>query len=118
MSCGLRTDERTKIMKILLGHDWQDKPLIELIKEHPDLYRWPTLIELLTSHGALGGLPVDELIKHADQPRRRSAAQPLAIEAPRPQQSAEDWLKQFLDPSAPEDSVVKSNKTKKRRGDG
>lgn len=37
---------RTKLMKLILGEGWEDKPLAELVAEHPELQRM-SLPELL-----------------------------------------------------------------------
>jgi hypothetical protein len=113
---------RIKMMKIILGDDWEEKSLAQLVAENPELQQF-TLQEMLhRAHHRLHELPppqpakptiAEVIVQHIPtHDTRQPTGTPLAIEGSSGQTAA-DWLKQYLDPSAPEDAVVRSNKPKR-----
>ncbi len=107
---------REKLMRIILGPDWRDQSVSELIASHPEL-RQISLQELLhQAHHMQQDRPAlpwtaeviqqdqgqpdtqSNVVKHQPRP----TDEPLAIEAPRPHQTAEEWLKQRLNANVPD----------------
>lgn len=98
---------RTQMMKLILGDDWTDQPLSQLVEAHPELRRL-TLQELIALHE--GGqedsheLPgaaswrVEVMQPQDEQPtsRQSPADVPQAIERGEGRQTAEDWLRSYL----------------------
>src|SRR6266516_3599518 len=74
----------TRMMRTILGPDWQDKPLQQLIAEHPELQR-PTLLQLLTLCGERQELELEAVWQAAptdeSEPPTQQVNAPLAIES-------------------------------------
>jgi hypothetical protein len=92
---------RLAMMKLILGDDWEDKPLHELIAEHPELRR-STLHELIAEQEQRDDRPcpavwqaeVGRLQPSADA--GHAASEPRAIENHEEYLKAEDWLRSYL----------------------
>lgn len=102
---------RTRMMKIILGDDWEDKSVSQLIMEHPELRRM-TLAGLLhrAHHLEQEQQPAIPLKVEVIPPGHQSGVvreQPrpteerLAIEAPQQRETFEEWLRKRSPADAP-----------------
>jgi hypothetical protein len=90
-------------MKLILGENWQDKPLTQLVADHPEL-RQRSLQQLIAEQEHVHEEP-DTLVWRAEviqsdtsptAPNDAPANEPQAIEDGAGQQTAEDWLRIYL----------------------
>jgi len=94
---------RIATMKLILGENWQDKPLTQLVAEHPEL-RQRSLQQLIAEQEHVHEEPESpvwraEVIRTGTSPAAPDDApvdEPRAIEDGAGQQTAEDWLRNYL----------------------
>lgn len=100
---------RERMMKLILGDDWEDKPLAQLVAEHPEL-RSTSLADLLhqAHHLEHPELPpakpwIAEVIATSSSTpeTHQHPHTPLAIEGGKHQETAEEWIARHLNDKAP-----------------
>jgi hypothetical protein len=96
-------EHRLQTMRLILGPDWEDKPLAHLVAEHPELQQ-RSLHELIAEHEhvpthAEPTIWRAEVIHPGGQSTEPDTAPtdaPQAIEDGARRQTAEDWLRSYL----------------------
>lgn len=89
---------REATLKLLLGEDWQDQSLVEIVQAHPELWQSPIFLHHVRDYElprANWQAQMEAQQRQAEGRRPRSHPDPLAIEGG-PRMSAHDWLKAYL----------------------
>lgn len=97
---------RIQMMKLILGDDWEDQPLSQLVEAHPELHEL-SLHELIARHEddhehthdepePLGDNSITPTDSEESSPQQPWADAPQAIEGWSGRQTAEDWIRDYL----------------------